>query len=113
MLLASLSVFAQSFPSQPDEANHAEIRAKIGLDMTVPDFETKKIDASVMGNRLAGTLEYLRENYQQGVYERRLVAIADEQNEALENVYIQNKKMKFLNAVKKGNEITILMRSGR
>ena len=49
------------------------------------------------------------ENYQQGVYDRRLGQIAIEQNEALENFYFQLKKMKFLNAIKKGNEITILM----
>lgn len=80
LLLASLSVFAQSLPAQPDEAKRAEIREKIDLDMTVPDFETRKIDASVMDNRLAGILEYLMENYQQGVQERRLIAIAGEQN---------------------------------
>lgn len=62
-----------------------------------------------MGKRLAGILDYLMENYHQGVYDRRLGQIASEQNEALENVYFQLKKMKFVNAVKKGNEITILM----
>lgn len=36
--------------------------------------------------------------------------IASEQNEAFENVNFQLKKMKFVNAVKKGTEITILMR---
>lgn len=38
------------------------MREKIGLDMTMPDFETKKIDAKVMGDRLAGMLDYLMEN---------------------------------------------------
>lgn len=79
--------------------------------MTVPDFETKKIDAKVMGNRLAGILNFLMENYQQSVYDRRLSQIASEQNEALENVYFQLNKMKFVNAVKKGNELTVLMRA--
>lgn len=64
-----------------------------------------------MGSRLAGILDYLLENYQQGIYDRKLGAIAGEQNEALENLYFQIKKMKFVNAVKKGNEITILMRA--
>lgn len=48
----------------------AAYREAIGLDMTVPDFSTKKIDAKVMGPRLAGILEFLLENYTQGTYER-------------------------------------------
>jgi len=107
----SLTTFAQPITVQTSEAKQAEMREKIGLDMTVPDFETKKIDATVMGNRLAGILDYLMENYQQGVYDRRLGQIASEQNEALENVYFQLKKMKFVNAVKKGNELTIVLRA--
>jgi len=39
---------------------------------------------------------------QQGVYDRRLNQIAIEQNEALENVFFQLKKMRFINAVKGG-----------
>lgn len=64
-----------------------------------------------MGVRLAGILDYLMENYEQGVYDRRLVQIASEQNEALDNVYFQIKKMKLVNAIKNGNIITILMRA--
>lgn len=78
--------------------------------MSVPDFNTQKIDAKVMGNRLAGILDYLMENYQQGTYNRRLSSIASEQNEALENGFFQIKKMKFLNAIKRGKELTIQMR---
>ena len=77
--------------------------------MSVPDFDTKKIDPKVIGGRLAGILDYLMENYHQGVYDRRLGQIASEQNEVLENVFFQLKKMKFVSAVKKGDEITILM----
>ena len=109
LLLVTTVLFSQSLPVQTDSARRAEYKEKIGLDMTVPDFETKKIDSKVMGSRLAGILDYLMENYQQGVYDRRLGQIASEQNESLENLYFQFKKMKFVNAVKKGNEITILM----
>lgn len=107
----SLTTFAQPMTVQASEAKRAEMREKIGLDMSVPDFETKKIDANVMGNRLAGILDYLMENYHQVVYDRRLGQIASEQYEALENVYFQLKKMKFVNAIKQGNELTILMRA--
>ena len=99
MLIVSLSCFSQPLLAQTVESKQAEMREKIGLDLTVPDFDTKKIDAKIMGPRL------------QGVYDRRLCSIASEQNEALENAYFQIKKMKSLNSVKKGNEIAILMRA--
>lgn len=111
MLISSLSGFAQALSTQTDSLKRAEMREKIGLDMSVPDFDTKKIDAKVMGERLAGMLDYLMENYHQAVYDRKLGLIASEQNEAMENVYFQLKKMKFVNAVKKGSEITIVMRA--
>lgn len=111
MLITSLSALAQSLPIQADSSKRAELREKIGLDLTISDFETKKIDDKVMGDRLAGILNYLMENYHQSVYDRRLGQIASEQNEALENAYFQLKKMKLVSAVKKDNEITILMRA--
>ena len=67
LLLAAFLCF-QSVSAQTsaisDEARK-EIREKIGLDMTVPDFETKKIDAKVMGSHLANILTFLMKNYQQ------------------------------------------------
>ncbi len=78
--------------------------------MTVPDFETKKIDAKVMGTRLAGILEYLLENFHQVIYESCFARILSEQHEALHNKYFDIKKMMFISASKKDNEITILMK---
>lgn len=107
MLLLSATLSAQS-PQTSDRI--AEYREAIGLDMTVPDFSTKKIDAKVMGTRLAGILEYLLENYKQASYERQIALIVSEQHEALHNKYFDIKKMKFISASKKDNEITILMK---
>lgn len=81
---------------QTDSAKIAEYREKIGLDMTVPDFETKKIDAKVMGPRLAGILEYLLENYTQGTYSRLIALMIGEQVEELKQAYFNIKKMKFV-----------------
>ena len=67
MVMVSMGVEAQAKTTLTDSARIAEYREKIGLDMTVPDFETKKIDAKVMSTRLAGILEYLLENYKQGI----------------------------------------------
>ena len=41
--------FAQSITAQTDSARHAAYKVKIGLDLTVADFETNKIDARVFG----------------------------------------------------------------
>lgn len=111
LMCISFMTFAHPMLAQTDSLKRAELREKIGLDLTVPDFDTKKIDARVMGERLAGMLDYLMENYHQAVYDRKLGLIASEQNEAMENVYFQLKKMKFVNAVKKGNELTIVLRA--
>lgn len=111
LMTISLSVFAQPFSAQADSIKRADFKNKIAIDMSVPDFDTKTIDANVMGKRLAGILEYLMKNYHQGVYDRKLSHIVSEQNEALENVFFQLKKLKFINAIKKGDEMTILMRA--
>ena len=110
MLICGMSMYAQSIPVTTDSIRNAEYREKIGLDMTVPDFEIKKIDAKVMGTRLAGILEFLLENYHQGTYEKQITQMVKEQNEALENLFFNIKKMKFISAKKSGDEITINMK---
>jgi len=63
-----------------------------------------------MGTRLAGILEYLLENYTQGTYDRLLTRMLGEQVEELKQAYFDIKKMKFLSASKKSNEISILLK---
>ena len=111
MLMVSMGMDAQiKVGYQTDSAKIAEYRERINLDMTVPDFETKKIDAKVMGTRLEGILEYLLENYTQGTYEKLLTRMLGEQVEEMKQAYFNIKKMKFVSATKKGNELTILMK---
>ena len=55
-------------------------------------------------------MEYLLENYTQGTYSRQIALILGEQHEALQNKFFNIKKMKFLSASKKSNEITILLK---
>lgn len=110
MLMVSMGMEAQLRNVLTDSAKIAEYREKIGIDMTVPDYETKKIDAHVMGPRLAGILEYLLQNYTQGTYERLLTWMLGEQVEELKQAYFNIKKMKYVGATKKGNELTILMK---
>lgn len=63
MLMVSMAGFAQSASMQLDAAKQAEYRAEIRLDMSVPDFNVKKIDEKVMGTRLAHIFRFLLENY--------------------------------------------------
>lgn len=106
IILSTLS-FAQSASVQTDSMKLAQYRTEIGLDMTVPDFNTKSIDAKVMGTRLAGVLDYLLENYHQSVYERKLCKILKEQNQTLEKLEFEIEKIQFDGAKKNGDEITL------
>ncbi len=109
LIVGTVNVFPQLRTVGPDSERMAEYKRTIGLDTTVPDFDTKKIDAKVMGSRLANLLNYLLENYNQGSYELQIAQILGEQNESLQHLYYKIKKMKFANASKQGDIITVLM----
>lgn len=105
--LASLTLFAQHLPVQTDSMRLEKYRTEIGLDMSIPDFDIKTIDASVMGQRLAGILEYMLDNYNQSVYNRKLCLILKEQVEPLEKLEFELKKIQFVSASKSCDEITL------
>ena len=80
LLLSTVSLSAQWRSAKlSEEEKRAEYREKIGIDMSVPDFEVKKIDAKVMGPHLANILTFLMKNYQQGFYVSQLKDIASDQ----------------------------------
>ena len=109
--MVSLAMSAQLRTGyQTDSVKNAEFREKIAIDMSVPDFETKKIDGKVMGTHLAGLLEFLLENYPQVTYNAHISEMLKGQNEALEKYYFNIKKMEFVSAKKAGNEINIYMK---
>ena len=108
MLVCTLSASAQlSIGVQTDSARMAEYREQIGLDMSVPDFEVKKIDEAKMGTRLTNLLRFFEENYSQGSYNRWITSVLREQNEDFEYVYPEVTKIKMEGVSKTGNEITI------
>lgn len=51
LLLVALCVNAQT-SSQCEDARTAELRQKIGIDYSMPDFSTSKIDGKVIGTAL-------------------------------------------------------------
>ena len=115
MLVLSTSLSAQShqsshgtqpsaFSPQPSD-RMAKYREAIGLDCSMPDYTTSKIDAKVMGPRLAKILESLCANYTQPNYLGLLSVIQSSQVEGLH--YGRIKSMKLENATKQGSELTI------
>ena len=82
-------------------------RKKIDIDMSVPDFNTKKIDQKVMGWKLAKMIEFIQKSYTQATYNRIVSTIRYEQTEdpkiRFSNVY----KLEFVSAEKKDSIITL------
>lgn len=105
MMLVSLTSLAQSLPVESDSIRLEKYRTEIGLDMSVFDFDTKKIDSKVMGTRLAGILDYLMDNYHQSVYNRKLSQILKEQDDVLGKSEFEIQKLQFDRASKKDDEI--------
>lgn len=110
LLLMVCGMAAQSI-GQIDEKKMMEYRETIGLDYSMPDFDTSKIDAKVIGVRLAKILQSLEENYTQGYYNRTLASILAEQLENPAYKFVPVKKIKTQRIAKKGDEITILLKT--
>ena len=109
LFIGTTTTFSQLRTVGTDSERKTEYKKAIGLDTTIPDFDTNKIDAQLMGSRLANLLNYLLENYHQESYELQLVQILSKQNESLQHLYYKIKKMQFANASKQGDIIAITM----
>ena len=106
LMLTVVGMQAQT-TSQGEDEKVIEMRQKIGIDYTVPDYDVKKPDAKVMGWRLAKMLQKLENNYLQGTYNRMLASIRSEVLEDPRIRYIAVNKMKILKVQKVGDLITI------
>ena len=71
----------------------------------MPDYSTKKIDAKVMGERLAKILESLCANYNQPQYLGSLSVMQSNQIDGLN--YGRIKSMKLANVTKIGDDLPI------
>ena len=110
LLLSSLLASAQyrnTSSEQNDEAKKQELRQQIGLEYSMPDYAVKKIDASVIGPRLAKILTRLLDTYKQPLYNQYLAMIRSEVAEDHNLQYVHVDKLKLLNITKAGNTITI------
>ena len=108
LMLAAVSMQAQA-TSQGEDPKVIEIRQKIGIDYTVPDYDVKKPDAKIMGWRLAKILQSLEKNYTQGINNQLLMAVRAEFVEDNRLRYMPIDKMKIQRITKKGENIHIVV----
>ena len=102
----SISVSAQSTWGTPsDDQYNSEVRQKLNLDYSMPDYQTGKIDPKVMGSRLAMLLQELCVKYNDSDKEFYISKIQCQQIEDLD--YCNIKDMKLEDVTKTGNAITI------
>ena len=102
----SVSVSAQSTWGSPsDDQYNSEVRQKLNLDYSMPDYQTGKINPKVMGSRLASILQELVAKYKRSDYLSILSMIQADQIEDLD--YCTIEKLRLENVTKSSNTITI------
>lgn len=106
-LLLTLSAFSISAQTsqQSEEARIAELRQKIGIDYSMPDFNTSRINGKIIGERLAKMLQKLQDNALDYVWSSWIAGIICEQSGKLQ--YATLEKFSIKNISKRGDIITI------
>ena len=104
MMGFAVSMNAQA-SSQGEEAKREEIRQKIGIDYSMPDFNTSKINGNIIGVRLANMLQKLEAGANDYVLGGSIASICCEQNEKLQ--YANLDKFSVKNISKAGDVITV------
>ena len=99
---------AQSRFTQDHEPERIEkYKQTLKLDYSMPDYTTSKIDAKVMGPRLANILDKIFEMCKIEMNLSRLAVIQARQIDGLS--YCKIKKLQLKEVTKQGNEITIVL----
>ena len=92
---------------QGEREKTIEIREKIGLDYTVPDFQVTKIIPETIGARLAKLLRLLEANYKQGVYNHYLSRMMDRQLDDEKQHFLTIEKLKIRSIRKQDSVISV------
>lgn len=92
---------------QQEDPKVIELRQQIGIDYSMSDFKTKKIDGAIIGTHLAGMLNLLQKYYNDGTYNWKLAAIVKEQKGMVSQVSVY--KLKINEITKIGDSISIKM----
>ncbi len=88
-----------------EQQYNQEIREKLALDYSMPDFTTHKLDSEVIGSRLSSMLHGLLDNYQHTDYLSYLSQVQCNQIEGLDYCTIEAIKLKEV--TKSDNKITV------
>jgi hypothetical protein len=104
MMCSIISMNAQT-SLHGEEAEKEEIRQKIGIDYTMPDFNTSKINGNVIGIHLAKMLRKLDDRACDYGWSSSIINICCEQNEKLSYAILE--KFSIKNISKAGDVITI------
>lgn len=104
LMVFTLNISAQT-TQQSDDARTVELRQKLGIDYSMPDFSTSKIDGKVIGERLAKMLQQLQDKYDNCVLNQYISLIQCEQVENLD--YATVEKLNITRISKVGDVITI------
>lgn len=106
LLLGAANLSAQStWTTTNEEQYKSEIRQKLNLDYSMPDYTTSKVDPKVMGPRLTSILRDLGAKYKQDEMLSILSMIQCHQIKDLD--YCTIKKMSLKSVTKTENTITI------
>lgn len=104
LVLGTFSVEAQTV--QMDAEKRAEYRECIGLDYSMPDYSTSRVNPKVMGARLAKILDKILDMSKVEGNLSRLAVMQARQIDGMQYCII--KKIQLKEVTKCGNEITIV-----
>ena len=104
LILFTQSLSAQT-TQQSEDARTVELRQELGIDYSMPDFSTSKIDGKVIGERLAKLLQQLQSKYDNCVLNQYISLIQCEQIENLN--YATVEKLHITRISKVDDVITI------
>ena len=103
--IAAIAALAQ--PSPTDDAQTIEIREKLDIDYSMPDFSTSKVDGDIIGTRLSRMLNVLLGNQKDHIYRGYLSLILNDIENGLRYVNIDGFKVKEIS--KQGDTICVTL----
>lgn len=104
LLMAAMGMSAQSSSVLPDEYKK-KMREKLALDYSMPDYSTNKIDAKVIGPRMAAILKKIQELKETDTSMGILSVMQANQIDGM--IFCRVKKVNLHNVQKRGNKITV------
>ena len=105
LFLAAIAAPAQPFPTE--DAQTIELREKLGIDYSMPDFSTSKVDGDIIGIRLSKMLNVLLSNQKDHIYRGYLSLILNDIENGLRYVDIDGFKVKEIS--KQGDTIRVML----